>query len=103
MRFIEAAEFEAPEAWGSQLLASLDSATVRLHWTDNEYIWHVNDGVEVFIVVDGAVDMHYRDTTGEHVQRLTPGVMCVAEIGDEHKAAPIGAARIVVIEREGSI
>ena len=45
---------------------------MRLHWTDQPYTWHVNDGPEVFVVLDGAVDMHYRHARGEHVERLTP-------------------------------
>ncbi|WP_354559137.1 MULTISPECIES: hypothetical protein [unclassified Rhodococcus (in: high G+C Gram-positive bacteria)] len=40
---------------------------------------------------------------GEHVERLVPGTMCVAEVGDEHKAVPVGEARILVIEQAGSI
>lgn len=103
MRFVTAGDFTAEQAWGAQLLASVGNATVRLHWTDSAYVWHVNDGTEVFVVVDGIVDMHYRDSAGEHIERLGPGMMCVAEVGDEHKAVPVGEARILVIEQEGSI
>lgn len=76
---------------------------MRLHWTDQPYTWHANDGPEVFAVLDGAVDMHYRDAGGEHVERLTPGRICYAESGDEHVAHPAPQARILVIERNGSI
>ena len=41
-------------------VAEIDGATVRLHWTDAPYVWHVNDGPEVFAVLDGAVDTHHR-------------------------------------------
>ncbi len=40
---------------------------MRLHWTDQPYVWHVNDGSEVFVVLDGAVDMHYRRGGKEEV------------------------------------
>ncbi|WP_019203207.1 hypothetical protein [Tsukamurella sp. 1534] len=104
MRFVTAGEFTAERPWGAIPLAALDDATVRLHWTDTEYVWHTNDGVEVFVVIDGEVDMHYRDRSGkERVRRLTPGVVCIADVGDEHKAAPVGQARIVVVEKAGSI
>lgn len=103
MKTIDVSEFTAERAWGAQELARIPDATVRLHWTDQPYIWHVNDGTEVFVVLDGAVDMHVRDEAGEHVTRLTPGWVFVAELGDEHVAHPDGAARILVVEQAGSI
>ena len=56
---IRAAEFTAERAWGARSIANLNGTTVRLHWTDRPYKWHVNDGEEVFAVMDGEVDMHY--------------------------------------------
>lgn len=103
MQFIQADQFSADRAWGALDIAEIDPATVRLHWTDEPYVWHVNDGPEVFVVLDGAVDMHYRDSGEEHVERLVPGRICYAETGDEHVAHPVGPARILVIERKGSI
>ena len=95
--------FKAAEPWGARELAEIDGATVRLHWTDRPYKWHVNDGAEVFVVLDGTVEMRYRDGDAEKSVTLTPGAMFVAEIGDEHVAHPIGEARILVIERKGSV
>lgn len=51
--------FKADRAWGARDVAEIDGATVRLHWSDQPYKWHVNDGVEVFLVLDGLVDMRY--------------------------------------------
>jgi mannose-6-phosphate isomerase-like protein (cupin superfamily) len=103
VKFIDAAEFRAERAWGAMDLAHIDDATVRLHWTDEPYVWHVNDGTEVFVVVDGVVDMHVRTDGAERVHELRPGSVFVAGPGDEHMARPRGAARIVVVERAGSI
>ncbi len=103
MRFIDADSFTADRPWGALDVAEIEDATIRLHWTDQPYIWHVNDGPEVFVVLDGEVDMHYRDAGEEHVERLTPGRVCYAEVGDEHVARPAPQARILVIERKGSV
>lgn len=103
MRFFQADEFTADRPWGAVDIAEIDTATIRLHWTDQPYVWHVNDGPEVFVVVAGAVDMHYREHGEERVERLTPGRICYAEKGDEHVAHPVPEARILVIERKGSI
>jgi mannose-6-phosphate isomerase-like protein (cupin superfamily) len=97
------AQFSADRAWGARDIAEVSGATVRLHWTDKPYIWHTNDGAEVFMVVDGVVDMHYRLDGAEHIVRLGPNDIFVASIGDEHVAHPVGAARILVVEEKGSV
>ena len=103
MRFTTGAQgFKADRAWGALDLGEVDGVTVRVHWTDQPYRWHVNDGTEVFLVLAGAVDMHWRAEGREHVRRLEAGDACFAEPGDEHLARPVGEARILVVERKGS-
>ncbi len=99
----DARSFRADRAWGARDLAEIEGATVRLHWSDQPYQWHVNDGAEMFCVIDGMVDMHYRVGDQEETVRLAPGDMFIADVGDEHVAHPIGEARILVVERKGSI
>lgn len=96
-------QFTADRAWGARDLAEIEGASVRLHWTDQPYKWHVNDGAEVFLVLDGEVDMRWRQDGAEHVVRLTAGDVFVADVGDEHLAEPRGEARILVIEKQGSV
>ena len=104
MRVIKPSDFTGERPWAALDIEEIDGATVRLHWTDAPYIWHVNDGPEVFVVLDGTVDMHTRDGSGgERVLTLGPGDIFHAEAGDEHVAHPKGAARILVIERAGSV
>ena len=102
MRFVSARDVTMDTAWDALDVAEIDGATVRLHWTDAPYVWHVNDGIEVFVVLDGAVDMHYRSAGEERVRRLRVGDVCTAEPGDEHVARPVGVARVLVVERKGS-
>ncbi len=97
-----ARDFVADKAWGSQLLSDFGDVTVRLHSTDMPYRWHVNTGNEVFVVLDGIVDMHVRDTNGERVHRLAPGEGMAFGPGDEHVAHPQGLARVLVVERKDS-
>jgi mannose-6-phosphate isomerase-like protein (cupin superfamily) len=100
---LDAKTFIAPQAWGARDIAEIEGASVRLHWTDQPYVWHVNDGSEVFVVLDGTVEMHYRQGVTERVQRLGPGDIMAAEAGDEHVAHPVGPARILVVEKKGSV
>lgn len=95
--------FRAQTAWGARPIAEIDGASVRLHWADRPYVWHVNDGAEVFVVLDGSVEMKYREGGVEKSVRLGVADMFVAGAGDEHVAHPLGEARILVIERAGSV
>jgi len=103
MKHIDPRTFVASQAWGALDIANLNGTTVRLHWTDQPYQWHVNDGAEVFVVLDGTVNMHHKTSGVEQVTKLKPGDIFYAGAGDEHFAEPIGVARILVIEKEGSI
>ncbi len=99
MRIIRARDYTATRAWGADLIAAMQDATVRLHWTDRPYEWHVNDGEEVFAVLDGAVDMHYLLDGAERVAHLAAGDIFFVGEGDAHSAHPRGVARVLVIER----
>jgi hypothetical protein len=57
MKHIVSSTFTADRAWGSLPIASMNGRSVKLHWTDQPYRWHVNDGEEVFAVMDGEVLM----------------------------------------------
>lgn len=102
MKVIRSREFTAERAWGALDIARMNGIGVRLHWTDEPYEWHVNDGEEVFAVLDGIVHMFYREDGIEKAAVLEAGDVFFASIGCEHVAHPRGAARILVIESEGS-
>ena len=104
MQIHRPAEFEGRRAWDALDIEQFDAATVRLHWTDEAYIWHVNDGPEVFVLLTGRIRMHFRDQDGSerHVD-MAPGDVAHCREGDAHKAEPLEPSRILVIERPGSI
>lgn len=103
MKIINGKTFTAERAWAALDIANLEGTTVRLHWTDQPYKWHINDGEEVFVVLDGIVEMHYKDNNGIKIALLNSGDIFHATIGTEHVAHPKGEARILVIEKEGSV
>lgn len=102
MTVIRSRDFRADRPWGAIDIADMGGITTRLHWTDQPYRWHVNDGEEVFAVLDGVVDMRVRESGVERVIRLTAGDIFHAGVGCEHVAHPRGEARILVVERAGS-
>ncbi|CAB3706411.1 cupin domain-containing protein [Trinickia soli] len=103
MKFIESRTFTAARAWGALDIANMNGITVRLHWADKPYEWHVNDGEEVFVVVDGQVRMDYRENGQTHSVVMSAGDIFFASSGAEHVAHPMGEARMLVIEKEGSV
>ena len=103
MMFIRAQDYQGQFAWDAMPIASINGVTVRLHWTDQPYRWHVNDGEEVFAVMHGRVCMKYRVDGNEHERVLEAGDIFHATVGCEHVAHPLGPARILVVEREGSV
>lgn len=103
MKVIKSVEFTGKTAWEAIDVAKMNGVTTRIHWTDQPYKWHINDGEEVFAVLDGSVEMFYREDGLEKSIELKRGDVFFAQIGCEHVAHPVGEARILVVEKEGSV
>lgn len=103
MEIIRSKEFTASRAWGAKDICNMNGVTTRLHWTDKPYKWHINDGEEVFAVLDGRVEMRYKENGTEKATVLETGDIFYASIGTEHVAHPVGEARILVVEKQGSV
>ena len=103
MKIISGSAFKADRPWGAADIANIDGITVRLHWSDTPYKWHVNDGEEVFAVLSGRVEMRFIESGVERSSVLEAGDIFHATVGTHHVACPIGEARILVVERQGSV
>lgn len=108
MKFTTASNFTGARPWDALPIGEVEGASVRLHWSDAPYIWHINDGAEVFALLDGEVIMKTRTQTAlgevfESEKRMVPGDIFYAAPGDEHVAHPVGVARMLVVEKKGSI
>jgi len=103
MKVIKSNEFVGENAWDAMDIANMNGITTRLHWTDQPYKWHINDGEEVFVVLDGRVNMHYKENDSVKTALLDIGDIFLASVGTEHVAHPDGPARILVVEKEGSV
>ena len=45
-KVIKSRHFTAERAWGALDITNMNGISVRLHWTDKPYKWHINDGEE---------------------------------------------------------
>lgn len=85
-------------------MPAIGTAVPKLRWINSPFRWHRNTGRELFLVIDGHVDMHVRAGPEAPVEvvELTPGKLVLIDYGEEHIAHPRGEARILVIEQEDS-
>lgn len=103
MNIIRSKDFTGERPWAALDIANMNGITTRLHWTDQPYKWHVNDGQEVFVVLDGQVEMRFMQDGVEQRTVLQTGDIFYVSIGTAHVAHPLGEARVLVIESEGSV
>jgi mannose-6-phosphate isomerase-like protein (cupin superfamily) len=103
VKIIRSKDFTGERPWAALDIANMNGITTRLHWTDQPYKWHVNDGQEVFVVLDGQVQMRFMEEGVERSTLLNVGDIFYASVGTAHVAHPVGAARILVVESEGSV
>ena len=102
MELVDARTFEANRAWGARELLDMGAHAARLHWTDKPYRWHENTGDELFVVLDGVVEMQHVQDGVARSTTLVAGHMAVIRAGERHVAHPRGPARVLVVERRDS-
>jgi mannose-6-phosphate isomerase-like protein (cupin superfamily) len=103
VKIIRSKDFTGERPWAALDIANMNGITTRLHWTDQPYKWHVNDGQEVFVVLDGQVEMRFMEQGVERSTLLQVGDIFYAAVGTAHVAHPLGPARVLVVESEGSV
>ena len=97
MNIIRSREFTASRAWGARPIAEMNGITTRLHFTDQPYQWHTNDGHwQAERLRTAGLRLDTKPTQG-------PGDIFYASAGDEHVASPICEARVLVVESACSI
>lgn len=83
------------EPWSPRVVAELNGQLVKLAWFEGEYVWHHHAHEdELFLVVEGEIDIHFRD----HVVHLKAGECCVVPRGVEHKPAAAARAGVLLFE-----
>lgn len=88
------------EQWSPKIVASVDDFDVKIVRIEGEFVWHKHDDEdEMFLVIDGAFDMHFRD----NVVPLNKGEMIVVPRGIEHKPVAASECRVMVLEKSGVV
>ena len=82
--------------WAPRIVARYNDHEVRLVKVKGEFIWHSHaDTDELFLILDGTLDMEFRDRTVV----LEPGELIVVPRGTEHRpVARHGEVRLLLID-----
>ena len=68
--------------WAPRIVARYNDNEVRLVKVEGEFFWHQHDETdELFLVLDGRLDIEFRDRT----VTLEPGELLVVPRGTEHR------------------
>ena len=83
------------DLWSPKIVGELNSQYVKLVKFKGEYIWHAHENEdELFLVIDGEMDLHLRDKT----INLKPGEFIIVPKGVEHKPKAVDFCSALLFE-----
>jgi mannose-6-phosphate isomerase-like protein (cupin superfamily) len=96
------ASFE--DRWSPRILAHVNDWDVRLAKLEGTFVWHSHPETdELFIVLDGSLDIYLRESGIETVVHLERHDVFTVPRGTEHRPqSPTGAA-VMLIEPTGTL
>ena len=88
------------DLWMPRIVSQFNNYHIKLVKVKGEFTWHNHmDTDEFFLVLDGNLDIHFRDGK----VKLDPGEMFVVPKGMEHKPSAEKECHILLIEPAGTI
>lgn len=88
------------EYWSPRVVAEMNDYQFKLVKVQGEFVWHDHpDTDEVFIVIDGVLDIEFRDGN----VTLESGEMFVIPKGVEHKPIASCECKIMLVEPKGVV
>ncbi|MHC4992437.1 MAG: cupin domain-containing protein [Planctomycetota bacterium] len=88
------------ETWAPKIVGELNGQYVKVVKLLGEYVWHSHEQEdELFLVVEGAIDIHLRD----RVVHLEAGEFLIVPRGVEHKPVAEKLAQVVLFEPASTV
>nr|WP_246331265.1 cupin domain-containing protein [Saccharopolyspora hordei] len=92
------------ERWSPRVLARVNDHDVRLAKVEGSFVWHAHpDTDELFLVLDGSLDIHLRERGTETTVHLERHDVFVVPRGVEHCPESPGGASVLLIESAGTL
>lgn len=86
--------------WSPRVIAEMNDYQFKLARVQGEFVWHDHpDTDEVFIVIEGVLEIEFRDGK----VRIEAGEMFVVPKGVEHKPIAEHECKIMLVEPKGVI
>ena len=86
--------------WSPRVIAEINDYQFKVVKVLGEFVWHTHDETdEAFIVLDGALEVGFRDG----VVTLKPGEMLVVPRGVEHITRAACETHVLVVEPRGVV
>jgi mannose-6-phosphate isomerase-like protein (cupin superfamily) len=83
------------EHWSPKVVGELNGQEVKLAKLAGEFVWHAHEREdELFLVLEGAIDIHLRD----RVVHLEQGEFFIVPKGVEHKPVAEREAAVMLLE-----
>lgn len=87
------------EHWSPKIIAELNGQQVKVAKLLGEFDWHFHEQEdELFWIIRGNLQMHFRDANGERIVEAGPGELLVVPKGVEHKPVAQSEVEIVLFE-----
>src|SRR5579871_5264129 len=93
------------EHWSPKIVGDLNGQQVKLVKFQGEFVWHHHDAEdELFLVVQGAFRMDYRDEEGqERAIDLRAGEFLIVPRGVEHRPMAREEVHVMLFEPAGTL
>ena len=92
------------ERWSPRILARVNDYDVRLAKVEGSFVWHSHpDTDELFLVLDGSLDIHLRERGTETTVHLERHDVFVVPRGVEHCPESPGGASVLLLEPAGTL
>jgi mannose-6-phosphate isomerase-like protein (cupin superfamily) len=86
--------------WAPRVIAEMNDYQFKLVKLEGEFTWHKHDNTdEVFIVLEGEMDIEFRDRK----VHLSTGEMIVVAKGVEHKPVAEQECQVMLVEPRGVV
>jgi mannose-6-phosphate isomerase-like protein (cupin superfamily) len=86
--------------WNPRIVGELNGQYVKLAKLKGEFVWHKHDNEdELFLVINGSFDMHYRD----RIETIKEGEFTIVPKGVEHKPVAEQEVSIMLFEPASTI
>lgn len=88
------------DTWAPRVVAEMNDYQFKLVKLAGEFVWHDHEDTdEVFVVLDGAMQIEFRDGTVD----LEAGEMYVVPKGVEHKPVAKSQCQVLLVEPRGVV